>query len=88
MNKSIKKYEGQDYCNTAGRALASRSEKYIIAGNCDGYIYYWNKEKGSFEKKVSGHDYGINVLRYGKNGKLVSCDSQGNVIVWYNNWYG
>lgn len=45
MNKIIKKYEHKDFFNTAVQADISPSQNYIVAGNCDGYLYYWSKEK-------------------------------------------
>ena len=55
MNKAIEKFEHKDFFNTSVHADISPSENYVVAGNCDGSIYYWNVNKKSFEKKVSGH---------------------------------
>lgn len=83
-NKSLHKFEAKDYFNKVGNVEVSTSEKYVIAGNCDGYVYYWNRDKKQFDKKISGHDYGITHLKFmdGPDRKLVTCDSQGNVILW------
>lgn len=43
MNKAVKKYEHKDFFNTAVQADISPSENYIVAGNCDGYLYYWSR---------------------------------------------
>ena len=55
MNKSVCKYESKDFFNTIAKAELSPTEKYVVAGNCDGYLYYWNKDKGTMEKRISGH---------------------------------
>lgn len=47
MNKSIVKYEAKDYFNTSMRADVSPSESLVVGGNCDGYLYYWNRTKGT-----------------------------------------
>lgn len=83
MNKSVAKYEYKDYFNTSVRADVSPSESYVVAGNCDGYLYYWDKAKGSFERKVSGHDSPVTTLKYHfLSGILASCDKDGSVILW------
>lgn len=83
MNKSVAKYESKDYFNTLAKAEISPSEKYIVAGNCDGYIYYWNKDKQTMEKKVSGHDSTITALKYQFVSSIIaSCDKEGNVVIW------
>lgn len=48
MNKSIKTFESKGFFNTSVRADVSPSENYVVAGNCDGYLYYWKKDKGTF----------------------------------------
>lgn len=54
-----------------------------MAGNCDGYLYYWNRSKGSFERKVSAHDFPVTTLKYHfLSGVLASCDKDGSVILW------
>lgn len=45
MNKSIAKFEHKDFFNTSVRADISPSEHYVVAGNCDGNLYYWNTDK-------------------------------------------
>jgi len=53
----------------------SPSESLILAGNCDGSIYYWNRFKGDFVKKVSGHDGAVTALNYTfMNSMLASAD--------------
>ncbi len=55
----------------------------MVAGNCDGAIYYWNVAKKTFEKRVTGHDGPINTLRYNfMSGILASGDNEGNLIIW------
>jgi WD40 repeat protein len=44
MNKLLHKYQGKQYSNGNARAEISPSEKYVVAGNSDGSIYYWNKD--------------------------------------------
>lgn len=42
----------------------SPSESLVLAGNCDGSIYYWNRFKGDFVRKVTGHDVPLTALHY------------------------
>jgi len=35
-----------------------------MAGNCDGSIYYWNRFKGDFVKRISGHDGAVTAISY------------------------
>lgn len=65
------------------KADISPSEGLIVGGNCDGYLYYWNREKRNMEKRVSGHDCPITALKYHfMSGVLTSCDREGNIIIW------
>lgn len=45
MNKSVCKYEHKDFFNTSMHADISPSETHVVSGNCDGYLYFWNKDK-------------------------------------------
>lgn len=65
------------------QADISPSESYVVAGNCDGAIYYWNTSKKTFERRVTGHDGPISTLRYNfMSGILASADKEGNLIIW------
>lgn len=66
------------------RAELSPSEKYVVAGNSDGSIYYWNKDKESLEKKISeGHEKSITTMKYHfMSSVLATCDKEGNVTIW------
>ena len=83
MNKSMAKYEHKDFFNTSVRADISPAENFVVAGNCDGSIYYWQKDKKQFERKVSGHDSPVTALKYHFiSSILASCDKDGSVILW------
>ena len=83
MNKSIAKFEHKDFFNTSVRADISPSEHFVVAGNCDGHLYYWNRDKKELEKKVSGHECPITCLKYHFISSILSsCDKDGNVILW------
>ena len=55
-----------------------------MAGNSDGSIYYWNKDKESLEKKISdGHEKSITTMKYHfMSSVLATCDKEGNVTIW------
>lgn len=47
-----------------------------MAGNCDGAIYYWNRDKKTVEKRVTGHDGPVTSLKYHfLSGIMVSADN-------------
>jgi WD40 repeat protein len=75
MNKTVAKYEHKDFFNSSTHACLSPSEGLVLAGNCDGSIYYWNRFKGDMVKKVSGHDGAVTALSYNFiSSLLVSAD--------------
>jgi WD40 repeat protein len=83
MNKTIEKYEHKDFFNTSATADITPSESYVLAGNCDGGIYYWDRYKGKMVKKITGHDSAVSTLKYHfMSGILVSADKEGSIILW------
>ena len=55
----------------------------MLAGNCDGSIYYWNRFKGEMMRKVSGHDGAVTVMGYNfMSSVLASADKEGSLILW------
>jgi WD40 repeat protein len=83
MNKSIAKFDHRDFFNSAAHAAISPSEGLVLAGNCDGSVYYWNRFKGEFMKRVSGHDSAVTAINYTfMNSMLASADKNGDLILW------
>ena len=83
MNKSIGRYEHKDFFNSAAHATISPSENLVLSGNCDGTIYYWNRFKGSLERKVTGHEGSITAISYHfMSSLLASADKDGSMILW------
>ena len=83
MNKSVSKYEHKDFFNSATQATISPSESLVLAGNCDGGIYYWNKFKGDMVKRVTGHEGSVTAISYQfMSSVLASGDKEGNMILW------
>ena len=83
MNKVVGKYENGDFFNSATQATISPSEGLVLAGNCDGTIFYWNRHKGDLERKVTAHDSAITSLNYHfMSSMLASGDKEGSLILW------
>ena len=83
MNKSISKYEHPDFFNSAAQGTISPSESLVLAGNCDGTIYYWNRFQGDLVKKVTGHDGAVTSMNYHfMSSILASGDKEGSLILW------
>ena len=83
MNKSITKYEHGDFFNSSTHATVSPSESLVLAGNCDGSIYYWDKFKGGIVKRVTGHDGPVTALQYHfMSSILATADKEGSLILW------
>lgn len=83
MNKSIAKFEHRDFYNSSTHCALSPSETLLLAGNCDGSIYYWNRYSGEFQRKVSGHDGAATALSYSfMNSLLASADKEGSLVLW------
>ena len=83
MNKSIGRYEHNDFFNSAARGSVSPSESLVLAGNCDGSIYYWNRYKGDFARRVGGHDGSVTALNFNfMSSTLASADKEGSLILW------
>ena len=77
------KYEHKDFFNSSAHATISPSESLVLAGNCDGFIYYWNKFKGDLVKRVSGHDGPMTAINYQFMSSLLATgDKEGSVILW------
>ena len=72
MSKVVRKYEHERFYNSAARAAISPSESLLLAGNCDGAIYYWERCEGHFAGKISGHDGVLNVLEYHQTSKTLA----------------
>ena len=83
MNKCIGKYQHQKFYNSAAHATISPSESLVLAGNCDGSIYYWNRYKGDLVRKITGHDGPVTALHYHfMSSTLASADKDGSLILW------
>jgi WD40 repeat protein len=83
MNKSIAKFEHKDFFNSSTQTCFSPSEAFVLAGNCDGSIYYWDRFKLDMVKKVSGHDGAITAINYNfMSSLLASADKEGSLIIW------
>lgn len=83
MNKSVGKFEHRDFFNSSTHACLSPSEAFVLAGNCDGSLYYWNRFKGDMVKKVSGHDGAVTAMSYNfMSSLLASADKEGSLILW------
>jgi WD40 repeat protein len=75
MNKVVRKYEHEKFYNSAAHVTISPSASLVLAGNCDGSIYYWNCESGASAGKISGHDGPVTALQYHRRSKtLVTAD--------------
>lgn len=83
MNKSIMKYEHEKFYNSAAQSTISPSEALVLAGNCDGAIYYWNRFKGDFVRKITAHDGPLTALHYHfMSSTLATADKEGSLILW------
>ena len=81
----MKKFEDKEFFNGGENFNAdyTPSEKYVLAGNYEGAILYWNVETQKREAKLTGHEGTVTSVVYQPfTGIMSSTDSKGNMILW------
>lgn len=84
-SKIFKKFDDKDFFNSGEhfRADYSPTEKYVLAGNYDGSILYWDVDTLKRVCKLTGHEGTVTAVLYHPfTNILSSTDSKGNLILW------
>src|SRR5205085_4011338 len=74
------------YENHAGGITVMTNDpanKYLIAGDDKGYLYFHDFKTGAFLKRIKTHDAPVSQLRFNSNGKLlISATEDGEIKIY------